>query len=59
VPIDLKKCCGMHSKKREEDGECCQQSQEEAEQQTYEYSIKTRPESKQPDECYPGQASET
>ena len=33
----------MHSKKREEDGECCQQAdQEKAEQDTYEHSIKTR-----------------
>jgi hypothetical protein len=33
----------MHSKKREEDGECCQQEeQEKAEQDTYEHSIKTK-----------------
>jgi len=33
----------MHSKKREEDGECCQQEeQERAEQRTYEHSIKTK-----------------
>jgi len=33
----------MHSKKREEDGECCQQEeQEKAEQNTYEHSIKTK-----------------
>jgi len=33
----------MHSKKREEDEECCQQKdQEKAEQDTYEHSIKTR-----------------
>ena len=24
VSIDLKKCCGMHSKEKEENGECCQ-----------------------------------
>jgi len=42
VPIDPKKCCGMHSKEKENKGECCQQSdQENAEQQTYEHSIKT------------------
>ena len=29
MPIDPKKCCGMHSKKREEDGECCQQAEQE------------------------------
>jgi len=33
----------MHSKKREEDGECCQQEEKEkAEQDTYEHSIKTK-----------------
>ena len=44
MSIDPKKCCGMHSKKREEDGECCQQEeQEKAEQDTYEHSVlKTR-----------------
>jgi len=44
VPIDPKKCCGMHSKKREEDGECCQtkEEQERAEALTYEHSIKTK-----------------
>jgi hypothetical protein len=32
----------MHSKKREEDGECCQQSNEQdnAQQLTYEYTVK-------------------
>jgi len=24
MPIDLKKCCGTHSKEKEEDGTCCQ-----------------------------------
>jgi len=43
VPIDLKKCCGMHSKEKEDSGECCQQSeQENAEALTYEHSIKTK-----------------
>jgi hypothetical protein len=33
----------MHSKKREEDGECCQQEeQEKAEQDTYEHPINTK-----------------
>jgi len=34
----------MHSKKREEDGECCQtkEEQERAEALTYEHSIKTK-----------------
>ena len=40
MSIDPKKCCGMHSKEKEDNGECCQQSnQEEAEQQTYEHSV--------------------
>jgi hypothetical protein len=31
----------MHSKKREEDGECCQQEdQEKAEQDTYEHCVR-------------------
>jgi len=43
VSIDLKKCCGTHSKEKEDNGECCQtkDEQENAEQNTYEYSIKT------------------
>ena len=42
MPIDLKKCCGTHSKEKEDNGECCQlQDQKEAEQSTYEHSIKT------------------
>ena len=37
------KCCGMHSKEKEDKGECCQQeAQEKAEQDTYEHSIKTK-----------------
>jgi hypothetical protein len=49
MSIDRKKCCGTHSKEKEDNGECCQQNeQENAEQNTYEYSIKTRPESKEP-----------
>ena len=43
MPIDLKKCCGTHSKEKEDKGECCQQEdQERAEQRTYEHSIKTK-----------------
>jgi len=42
VSIDLKKCCGKHSKEKEDKGECCQQEeQERAEQGTYEHAIKT------------------
>jgi len=40
MPIDPNKCCGEHTKKKEESGECCQlKDQEKAEQDTYEYSI--------------------
>ena len=43
MSIDPKKCCGMHSKEKEDKGECCQQEeQEKAEQDTYEHSIKTK-----------------
>jgi len=43
VPVDPKKCCGMHSKEKEDKGECCQtEEQEKAEQSTYEHSIKTK-----------------
>ena len=40
MPIDETKCCGGHTKKKEESGECCQtQDQEKAEQDTYEHSV--------------------
>ena len=42
MPIDPKKCCGTHSKEKEDKGECClQEAQERAEQQTYEQSFIT------------------
>ena len=41
MSIDLKKCCGTHSKEKEEKGECCQKDQQSAEQQTYEQSFVT------------------
>jgi len=43
VSIDQKKCCGTHSKEKEDKGECCQQKekQEAAQQQTYEQSFVT------------------
>ena len=42
MPIDLKKCCGTHSKEKEDNGECCQQSdQENAEALTYENEAKS------------------
>ena len=38
----------MHSKEKEDNGECCQvKDQEKAEQNTYEYAIKTGPEPKE------------
>ena len=43
MSIDPNKCCGMHSKEKEDNGECCQQeAQERAEALTYEHSIKTK-----------------
>ena len=41
MPIDLKKCCGMHSKEKEDNGECCQtkEEQDRAEALTYEQSF--------------------
>jgi len=40
MPIDETKCCGGHTKKKEESGECCQVGeQQKAEQQTYEHSL--------------------
>ena len=49
MPIDPNKCCGMHSKEKEDKGECCQQEeQDRAEQSTYEYRLK--PEPKEPNE---------
>jgi len=41
MSIDLKKCCGMHSKEKEDNGECCQQhGQDNAESLTYENETK-------------------
>ena len=60
MSIDKTKCCNIHTKEKEQSGECCQlEDQKKAEQNTYEYTIKQGPELKLPDECYPGQASET
>ena len=40
MPIDETKCCGRHTKKKEQSGECCQiGEQEKAEQDTYEHSV--------------------
>ena len=47
MPINKTKCCNVHTEEREKSGECCQQeAQEKAEQDTYEYKIKTGPEPK-------------
>ena len=43
MSIDKTKCCGTHSKEKEDNGECCQlENQEKEEQNTYDYSIKTK-----------------
>ena len=48
MPIDPKKCCGTHSKKKEESGECCQlDKKNDAEQATYEYAINVKPATKE------------
>ena len=42
MPIDETKCCEGHTKKKEDNGTCCQiENQEKAEQQTYEHSVPT------------------
>ena len=41
VSIKEKKCCGTHSKEKEEKGECCQEEQDRAEALTYEQSFVT------------------
>ena len=39
----------MHTKEKEESGECCQiENQKKAEQDTYEYNLKIGPEPKEP-----------
>ena len=55
----------MHSKEKEDNGECCQKEEKDrAEALTYEQSFVAKTVSvksleKQQDECYPGQANET
>ena len=55
----------MHSKEKEDNGECCQlNDQQNAEALTYEQSFMAKTVSvrrlvKQDDECYPSQADET
>ncbi len=66
MSIDPKKCCGTHSKEKEDSGECCQTKaeQDHAEALTYEQSfiaktVSVRRVVKEEDECYAGQTSET
>ena len=41
MSIDKTKCCETHTKEKEKSGECCRlNKQEEAEQATYEYTVK-------------------
>ena len=44
MSIDETKTCNMHTKEKEDKGECCQtkEEQERAESLTYEHSIKTK-----------------
>ena len=44
MSIDETKTCNMHTKEKEKSGTCCQikDEQENAEQLTYEYTIKTK-----------------
>jgi hypothetical protein len=47
MSIDSNKCCGGHTKEKEQSGECCQiEAQQKAEQDTYEYNTKIGPEPK-------------
>ena len=52
MPIDPKKCCGMHSKEKEDNGECCQTQNEEenAAQLTYEHHAHVGPAPKEQNE---------
>ena len=41
MPIDKTKCCRVHTEEKEKTGECCQLTeQDDAEQATYEYTVK-------------------
>jgi len=42
VPIDLKKCCGMHSKEKEDNGECCQTKEEKDDAHALTYENETK-----------------
>ena len=55
MPIDPNKCCGEHTKAKEDSGECCQlEDQERAEALTYEHSIKTTDTNYESSEWYLG-----
>ena len=48
MPIDLNKCCGEHTKQKEETGICCQMAEKQrAEQDTYEHCVKIGPKPKE------------
>ena len=51
MSVDPNKCCGVHTREKEQSGECCQiGSQRKAEQDTYEYYVKLEPELKEMNE---------
>ena len=48
MPIDLKKCCGTHSREKEKSGECCQlEKKDDAAQAMYEHSLNVKPTTKE------------
>ena len=43
MSVEEKQTCNMHTKEKEKSGTCCQvEEKERAEQETYEYTIKTK-----------------
>jgi len=50
VSIEEKQTCNMHTKEKEKSGTCCQirDEQENAEQLTYEHSVRVGPAPKEP-----------
>ncbi len=43
MSVDLYKCCGVHTKEKEQSGEGCQlEDQEKAEEDTYEHTVKLK-----------------
>ena len=51
MSIDPDKCCGKHTKAKEDSGECCQlEDQEKAEQLTYEHHADVGPAPKEQNE---------